>query len=154
MKPTKRHDKNGSKTELPKIRQTVKKYRAILYFQDESTISLTALLGKTWSPRGKTPIQKVTGKRGGIAAMSAISKNGGLIFRLHDKWIASPEIIHFLAQMLKHHHRRHLVVVMDQARPHTSKKHRALLTARSVFMYFTCRPIRQTGIQMNTSGIT
>jgi len=110
------------KTVLPNIRQTVKKYRAVLYFQDESHLSLTALLGKTWSPRGRTPTQKVTGKRGGIAAMSAISKNGGLIFRLHDKRIASPEIIHFLAQMLKHHHRRHLVVVMDRARPHTSQK--------------------------------
>ena len=110
------------KKELPKIRRAVKKYRAILYFQDESNISLTALLGKTWSPRGKTPTQKVTGKRGGVAAMSAISKNGGLIFTLHDKRIASPEIIHFIGQMLKHHPRRHLVVVMDQARPHTSRK--------------------------------
>ncbi|MFC1761949.1 IS630 family transposase [Planctomycetota bacterium] len=110
------------KRELPKIRKAVKKYRAILYFQDESNISLTALLGKTWSPRGKTPTQKVTGKRGGIAAMSAISKKGGLIFTLHDKRLASPEIIHFMRQMLKHHPRRHLVVVMDRARPHISQK--------------------------------
>ena len=110
------------KRELPKIRKAVKKYRAILYFQDESNISLTALLGKTWSPRGKKPTQKVTGKRGGVAAMSAISKKGGLIFTLHDKRIASSEIIHFLRQMLKHHPRRHLVVVMDRARPHTSQK--------------------------------
>src|SRR5271169_6962329 len=30
--------------EVPRIRRTVEKYRAILYFQDESNISLTALL--------------------------------------------------------------------------------------------------------------
>ena len=86
------------KNELPKIRRTVKKYRAILYFQDESHLSLTAILGKTWSLRGKTPTQKVTGKRGGVSAMSAISKNGGLIFTLLEKRIASDEIIHFLNQ--------------------------------------------------------
>lgn len=108
--------------EAPKIRRTVKKYRAILYFQDESNVSLTAFLGKTWAPRGQTPKAKVTGHRGGVAAMSAISRRGRLLFRLHDKRIASAEVIDFLGQMLKHHKRRHLVVVMDQAPPHVSKK--------------------------------
>jgi transposase len=107
--------------EVPKIRKTVEKYRAILYFQDESNISLTALLGKTWAPRGHTPTVPVTGKRGGVAAMSAISGQGHLLFRLLDKRIASAEVVEFLRQMLQHHRRRHLVVVMDQAPPHTSK---------------------------------
>jgi transposase len=110
------------KNELPKIRRAVKKYRGILYFQDESHLSLTAILGKTWSLCGKTPTQEVTGKRGGISAMSAISKNGSLLFTLLEKRISSDEIIHFLKQMLQHHPRRHLVVVMDRATPHVSKK--------------------------------
>lgn len=110
------------KKELPKIRRAVKNYRAILYFQDESHISLTALLGRTWSLRGQTPTQEVTGKRGGVSAMSALSNNGSLIFTLLEKRIASAEIIHFLKQMLKHHPRRHLVVVMDRATPHVSHK--------------------------------
>jgi transposase len=110
------------RTELPKIRRAVRKYRGILYFQDESNISLTALLGKTWAPRGKTPKQKATGNRGGVSAMSAISRSGQLIFRLHDKRIASEEVIDFMQQMLKHHSHRHLVVVTDQAPPHMSKR--------------------------------
>jgi transposase len=108
--------------EVPKIRRAVKKYRAILYFQDESNVSLTAFLGKTWAPCGQTPKATVTGKRGGVAAMSAISRRGRLLFRLHEKRIASGEVIDFLAQMLRHHAHRHLVVVMDQAPPHTSQK--------------------------------
>ena len=108
--------------QVPKIKRTTLKYRAILYFQDESNISLTAVLGKTWSPKGKTPIQRVTGNRGGISAMSAISKTCQLVFRLHQKRITSVEVIDFLAQLLKHHPARHLVIVMDQAKPHTSEK--------------------------------
>jgi transposase len=108
--------------ELPKIRRAVRENQAILYFQDEANISLTALLGKTWAPRGQTPKQRVTGKRGGVSALSAITSRGQLIFRLHDKRIASAEVIEFLGQMLRHHPRRHLVVVMDQAPPHVSKK--------------------------------
>lgn len=108
--------------EVPKIRRAVKKYRAILYFQDEANISLTAFLGKTWAPCGQTPKAQVTGKRGGVAAMSALSRRGHLVFRLHQKRIASQEVIDFLRQMLKHHPRRHLVVVTDRAPPHTSQK--------------------------------
>lgn len=113
--------------EVPKIKRAVYQYRAILYFEDESNISLTAVLGKTWAPRGQTPLQKVTGKRGGVAAMSAITQAAQLVFRLHSKRITSIEVIHFLQQLLKHHPHRHLVVVMDQAPPHTSKKTRAFI---------------------------
>jgi len=123
--------KEWLRSEVPKIRRTIEKYRAILYFQNESNISLTAFLGKTWAPRGKTPKQRVTGKRGGVAAMSAISKRGHLLFRLYDKRIASNEVIQFLRQMLRHHKRRHLVVVMDQAPPHMSKKTQAFIDEQS-----------------------
>jgi transposase len=109
-------------SEAPRIRRTVRKHKALLYFQDEANVSLTAFLGKTWAPRGKTPRQKVTGSRGGVAAISAINGLGRLIFKLHEKRICSEEVIAFLGQMLEHHKKRHLVVVMDQAPPHTSKK--------------------------------
>ncbi len=108
--------------ELPKVRQAIRRYKAILYCQDESTIRLTATLAKTWSPRGISPKQTVTGNRASLAAMSAISQKGLLIFKLYEKRIASNEIIELLQQMLDHHKKRHLVVLMDQASPHTSKK--------------------------------
>jgi transposase len=61
--------------------------------------------------------------------MSAVSRQGHLLFRLHQKRIASPEVIDFLKQMLTHHSDRHLVVVMDQAPPHTSKKTKAYIAS-------------------------
>lgn len=109
------------RTEVPEIRKTVREFRAILYFQDESNVSLTAFLGKTWAMRGQTPRMPVTGKRGGVSAMSALSGQGRLLFRLFDKRICSGEVIDFLDQMLRFHKGRHLVVVMDQAPPHTSQ---------------------------------
>ncbi|RIK83874.1 MAG: hypothetical protein DCC68_02580 [Planctomycetota bacterium] len=85
---------------VPRIRAAVRKHRAILYFQDEANVSLTALLAKTWAPCGQTPKQRVTGKRGSVAALSAISRRGQLLFRLLQKRIASAEVIDFLSQML------------------------------------------------------
>jgi transposase len=126
--------------EWPRIRETVNKYNAILYFEDESNISLTPVLGKTWAPRGKTPIQKGTGARGSISAISAIASQGNLLFSLHEGRIASDEIIHFLDEMLKHHKRRHLVVVMDQARPHVSKKTKAFIEKQDRLHVFYLPP--------------
>jgi transposase len=106
---------------IPQIKHCVLENKAILYFQDESNVSLTAFLGKTWAPCGQTPKATVTGLRGGISAMSALSNRGSLVFRLYEKRIASIDVIEFLRQMLLHHPRRHLVIVMDQATPHTSQ---------------------------------
>lgn len=129
QKPERRYFQASAKTrrlwkttEIPKIRATVERYRAILYCEDEANISLTPILGRTWSPRGKTPTQRVTGTRGGVAAISAISGRGRLVFRLLEKRIDSNDVIAFLQQLLRHHRRRHLVVVMDRAPPHTSGK--------------------------------
>lgn len=126
--------------EAPKIRETARKYRAIVYFEDEANVSLTPVLGKTWAPRGQTPRVTVTGKRGGFAAMSAISGTGRLVFRLYQKRIASPEVIEFLGQMLKHHSKRHLVIVMDQARPHTSKATTAYIQSQPRLHVFYLPP--------------
>jgi transposase len=106
---------------IPQIRQTLRNTGGILYCQDEASVCLTPILGKTWSERGRPRKVKVTGNRASIAAMSALSPRGRLVFRLHEKRITSTEVIDFLDQLLCHHPRRHVVVVMDQARPHTSK---------------------------------
>jgi transposase len=106
------------------IKKLVAKHRAILYFEDESNIQLSPTMGKTWAPIGEKIFHKVTSKRGSISAISAISNDGRLVFNLYDngKRFNSNDIIHFLQQMLEHHPRRHLIVVMDQASCHTSKK--------------------------------
>ena len=107
---------------LPEILETQRKHKAILYFEDEAHIALSPVVGRTWSPKGQTPKIACTSKRGGFSAISAISRQGHLLFQLHDHRIATKEVIDFLAMLLSHHKRRHLVVVMDNASPHTSKR--------------------------------
>jgi transposase len=125
------------RTTVPQIRETLKKHRAILYCEDEASISLTAMLGKTWAVRGQTPKQKVTGKRGSVPVLSAINGQGRLVFRLYDKRICSTEVMEFLGQLLRAHPRRHVVVVMDQAPPHTSQATKAFIAGqRRLHVYY------------------
>ncbi len=105
------------KKDLKEIKALVKTKRAILYFEDESAVQLAPVLAKTWGPIGKTVVQKVTGNRGSVSAMSAISSSGHLIFNIHKagKRFGADDVIAFLKMMLRHHGRRHLIVVIESA---------------------------------------
>ena len=125
---------------IPKIRETLVKTGGVLYCEDEASVCLTPLLGKTWAERGKPRKVAVTGARASIAAMSAISPKGRLVFRLHAKRITSIEVIDFLKQLLRQHPGRHVVVVMDQAKPHTSKMTKAFIETRTRLHVFHLPP--------------
>ena len=119
--------KKWLKEEWPKIRAHVRRWQAMLYFQDESGVSLTAVMGKTWAPKGKTPVVKVSGNRGGICVTSAISPAGKLVFRIEKGKVNANKHIEFLKQVMKHHPKRKIIVIEDQARPHIAHKVKAFV---------------------------
>ena len=108
--------------EWPKIEEHRRRWQAMLYFQDESGVSLIPVLGKTWAEKGKTPKIKVTGNRGGFCVTSAISPAGRMVFRIENGTIRAEEHIEFLKQIIKHHEKRKIIVVEDNARPHIAKE--------------------------------
>jgi len=131
--------KAWKKDTVPAIKRAVTRHNAILYFEDESCIQLCPVVAKTWGPIGKKIVQKRTGNRGSVAAISAVSNSGRLIFNVHagGKRFNADDIIKFLSDMLKHHPRRHLVVVMDQAPCHKSKKVRSFVaTQRRLHLFY------------------
>ena len=130
------------KKDLPRIKKLVKTKKAILYFEDESSIDLAPVLGKTWGPVGKKVIQKVTANRGSVSAISAISSRGDLLFNIHKagKRFCADDIVDFLGEMLSHHKLRHLVVVMDQAPCHRSKKVQAFVESQKRLHVFYLPP--------------
>jgi len=125
---------------IPRIRETLENTGGILYCEDEASVCLTPLLGKTWAECGKPRKVSVTGGRASISAMSALSPKGRLVFRLHDKRITSVEVVDFLKQLLREHPSRHVVVVMDQAKPHTSKMTKAFIESRTRLHVFYLPP--------------
>lgn len=128
------------KETIPEIRETLENTKGILYCEDEASVCLTPLLGKTWAERGKPRKIPVTGGRASISAMSAISPKGRLVFRLHQKRITSVEVIDFLKQLLREHPGRHVIVVMDQAKPHTSKLTKVFIESRPKLHVFYLPP--------------
>jgi len=108
--------------EWPKIKAHCRRWQAMLYFQDEAGVSLIPVMGKTWAPKGKTPIVKVTGKRGGLCVTSAISPAGKLIFRIEKERVNADKHIEFIKQMMKHHPHRKIIIIEDGAPAHRAGK--------------------------------
>lgn len=118
----KRTVKRWVKEEWPKIEEHRRRWQAMLYFQDESGISLTPVMGRTWAPKGKTPVVEVTGNRGGMCVTSAISPVGKLIFRIEKGKVNADKHIDFLKNIIRHHPYRKIIIIEDKAPPHRAKK--------------------------------
>ena len=113
--------KKWLKEKWPKIEEHRRRWQAMLYFQDESGVSLIPVLGKTWAPKGKTPKIKVTGHKGGLCVTSAISPAGRMVFRIENHTICAEDHIDFLKQIMRQHPHRKIIVVEDNATPHIAK---------------------------------
>ena len=91
--------KKWLRKEWPKILAHAKRWQAIIYFQDEAGVAVNAVMGKTWAPKGKTPVIRLTGNRGSICVSSAISPAGRLVFRVEKGTVNSIAFIEFLDEM-------------------------------------------------------
>ena len=105
----------------PEIEKHRRRWQAMLYFQDESSVSIVPVLGKTWAIKGETPKIKVTGNRGSIAVSSAISPAGRMVFRIEKGRVTSKTFIDFLKQIIKNHKWRKIIVIVDNSPTHTAK---------------------------------
>jgi transposase len=108
-------------SEWPKIEEHRRRWQAMLYFQDESSVSLVPVLGKTWAKKGETPKIRVTGNRGSICLSSAISPAGRMVFRIEKGTVTSKTFVDFLKQIMKNHQWRKIIVVTDNYPAHDSK---------------------------------
>ncbi|MEK6892351.1 MAG: IS630 family transposase [Nanoarchaeota archaeon] len=109
------------KEEWPRIKAIARRQQAMLYFQDEAGVSLIPFMRTTWAPKGKTPVIKVTGKKGGICVSSAISPAGRMVFRIEKGKMTAQTYIDFLSKIILQHPRRKIVVIADNAPIHKAK---------------------------------
>jgi transposase len=128
------------KTTVPRIREAVKKFKAILYFQGESSVSLTGFLSNTRTSCRRTINVKPPGRRSDVSALSATNQGGKFVFRLLEGRISSGQLIAFLKQLLALHPSRHLVIVMGRTRSTISRSMKRFLDAQPRLHVFYLPP--------------
>jgi len=112
-------------TELPRIEEEAASRRALLFYADETSISLIPAIGRAWSFPGVRPVARVTGRRGKrVNVTGAVNRAGRLYFEmlpLGENFTAKT-FIHFLRKMRVHFPRRNLTFIVDGASSHKAKE--------------------------------
>ncbi len=105
----------------PKIAARAKREGALILWQDETGFRSQCSHGRSWSPKGQTPIVEGTGQRFGTNMSSAIGNDGSLRFMLFDGNFNQFVFIDFLERLIKHHPDRKIFLIVDGHPSHRSK---------------------------------
>jgi transposase len=110
------------KTVFPQIKKRAKKLGATIYFEDESGIRSDFHAGTTWSPKGQTPVIKVTGARFSTNMVGAISTRGHLRFMVNQGTVNSDVLCDFLKRLMHNNAQQPIFLIWDGHPTHKSKK--------------------------------
>lgn len=92
-----------------------------MYFGDETGMRSDHQAGRSYAPKGETPVIKRTGQRFSLNMISAISNKGHLQFMIIDGRFNSEVFQVFLQQMIKYS-RRKIYFVTYSHPAHKTKK--------------------------------
>ena len=112
--------------EYPAIKKKAKKQNAVIYFEDEVGMRSDHQAGKSYAPKGETPIIKKTGQRFSLNMVSAISNKGHVGFMILDGTFNSGVFIDFLTRLIKHKQYK-IFLVVDGHSAHKTKLVKAWL---------------------------
>lgn len=113
--------KQWLETEYPAIKKRAAKEDAVIYFGDETGMRSDHQAGRSYAPKGETPVIKKTGQRFSLNMISAISNKGHLQFMIIDGRFNSEVFEAFLKQMIKYS-RQKIYFVTDGHPAHKTKK--------------------------------
>lgn len=109
------------RTKWPKIVQHARQRKALLLFGDEASFAQWGSLSYTWAPTGEQPEVPTSGKRKGYKVFGLIDYfSGRFFYKGHEGRLNSESYVAFLLDVLSQT-RRHVVVIQDGARYHTSQ---------------------------------
>jgi transposase len=109
----------------PAILRLAREKDAMILFGDEASFAQWGSLGFTWAPVGKQPVVKTTGKRKGFKVFGAIDFfSGRFFYQGLEERFNSERYQDFLRQILSQTS-KHLILIQDGAKYHTSKTTRA-----------------------------
>lgn len=105
--------------EYPGIQALAKREKAEIYFGDEAGVRSDFHAGRTWAPKGKTPVVRSTGARFGMNLISAVTPKGELRFMVVKGKLRAREFIDFLRRLV-HGAVRPIFLIVDGHPVHRS----------------------------------
>ena len=108
--------------EASRIKKKAREEGYVIGYIDESAFSYCPYVCRTYSPRGVRPVLRHGYHRGGVQAISMVTQNGGLYYKVKDGSFKGKDVASFLRSLLFHFRSKKLLLIWDGAKQHTSEE--------------------------------
>ena len=116
--------------DYPAIAKRARTERAVIYWGDETGISNQDQIGRSYAPKGKTPVVTRTAKRISQSMISAVSNRGLMRFMLYEAALNALRFIAFLRRLIKDAGQK-VILILDNLKVHHAAKVTAWVAAHA-----------------------
>ena len=106
--------------EYPAIKKKAKKENAEIHWGDETGVKNNCQHGRSYAPKGKTPVKKSMSKRFSVNMVSSVTNQGKVEFMIYTGSMNADRFIMFLKQLIKSKSKKKYLV-LDNLSVHHSK---------------------------------
>jgi transposase len=110
--------------DYPAIARRARAQRAAIYWGDETGLSNQDQVGRSWAPKGRTPVVARTAKRIARSMIAAVSNRGLMRFMLYEGALNADLFLAFLRRLIRDAGRK-VVLIVDNLKVHKAGKVRA-----------------------------
>lgn len=108
------------KTEYPRIKRRALAEGAEIHWGDETSLSTSDPRGRSFAPKGKTPVRTLLSQRRSVSFLSSISNAGTLRFMVLTKAIDAPTLIRFFTRLCRDAGKK-VFVILDNLNVHKAR---------------------------------
>lgn len=105
--------------EYPAIKKRAKIEAAEIQWADETGVRNNCQHGRSYAPKGQTPVKKSMSKRFSINMISTVTNQGKVQFMIYSENMNSQKFIEFLEQLIKNSTQK-IFLILDNLRVHHS----------------------------------
>src|SRR5918994_6291866 len=87
--------------EYPAIAARAKAERGVIFWGDETGLRSDDVRGRSYAPRGQTPVVRPNHRRANIGLISAVTNKGELRWKVLEGAITAPRLIDFMARLVR-----------------------------------------------------
>jgi transposase len=112
--------------DYPAIVARAKQARGTIFWGDETGLRSDDVRGRSYAPRGRTPLVRVCHRRAKLSLISAVANKGELRWMVVDGAVNAPAFIRFLQRLIRDA-RRKVVLILDRLQAHRARLTRGWL---------------------------
>jgi transposase len=106
--------------EYPKIKKAAKAQNAVIHWGDETGVKNQNNHGRSYAPKGKTPVKRSMSKKFSVNMISTITNQGQVRFMMYSGGMNGQVLIKFMSRLIKTTERK-IFLILDNLRVHHSR---------------------------------